>query len=94
MPSKFNFVWRYIYFSLSDPNNPNLGTLVSKELTLLQDAQGLTSIAEYIPESEDTIDLNGKYLYQLSAVDLGGKKEAKIGVMLITKNTDKDIFIS
>lgn len=88
----FNAYGGHVYLSFIDYDDPTGTPVLSEELTLEQDDDDIYSIAVYTPEVNDTIDLDGLYIYQITVIDAGGKVEAKKGKAYITKNIDKAIL--
>jgi hypothetical protein len=65
---------------------------VSKTLTLIADDEGLYSIAQYTPLASDTINLEGKYEYEITIKDLTNSNSSEKGIMYISKNINKSVL--
>lgn len=80
-----------VYLAISKINNTTAIPEVSKTLTLLVDDDGKYSIAEYVPLVADTINLEGKYEYQLTIKD-SEVNDSQKGAIYIYKNVNKSVI--
>lgn len=78
-------------FSVVNFLNKGGAPLIIKEMTIQEIAEGEPDNILYVKlDSTDTVDLSGKYIYQISIKDINGDIEIpKQGIMYITANIDK-----
>ncbi len=80
-----------INFAICNYSNKTGTPLLSYAPTLLADETGEASIAILTIPKEDTATLAGKFIYQITIVDLNGNAEIpNQGIMNITKNINQD----
>lgn len=76
-------------FSVVDYSNPNDDPLIDKSLTFSvgDDETGIKNIASVDLSPSDTLDMQGKYIYQIQIRDIDGEAEIpNQGIMQITHN--------
>ena len=78
-------------FSLVNFINKNGTPIISKSMTLAQDDDAC--ILSVTLTSEDTVNLSGKYVYQITIVDSGGRAIIpNQGVMYIHSNINRGLL--
>lgn len=83
-----------IDFSICDYSNKNGEPLLSYSPTLLADESGVASIIILTIPKEATATLAGKYIYQITIVDVGGSSEIpNQGIMNIAKNIHQEYVL-
>jgi hypothetical protein len=83
-----------IDFSICDYSNKTGTPCLSIAPTLLTGATGEASILSVNIAAKDTVSLYGKYIYQITIIDINGKTEIpNQGIMNITRNINES-FIS
>lgn len=89
-PKPFGLTGCTANFSIADYANKSGTPLVSKEMTIKMDSANVyENIMTILLEPEDTIDLFGKYVYQITVKDPDAKADIRQGVLMIHKNVDK-----
>lgn len=77
-------------FSLVEYGNKHGEPIWTKDMTVSNDENGHSSLFVTL-EASDTIDLCGKFIYQISIKDASGVMEIpKQGIIYITNNIDKE----
>lgn len=83
-----------IDFSICDYSNKNGEPLLSYSPTLLADESGVANVIILTIPKEDTATLAGKYIYQITIVDVGGDSEIpNQGIMNIAKNIHQEYVL-
>lgn len=82
-------------FSLLNYVNQDEDPVLSKVMTLTngpEDSSGdiYPSIAEVVLDSQDTVGLHGKFIYQITFSDSDGRQEVCQGVLFVFRNIDPD----
>lgn len=74
-------------FAVVGFTNPVGGPLISKTMDILHSqATDMNSMVRVIVESDDTVDLAGKYIYQITLAAATRSDIPKQGIMYITRN--------
>ena len=77
-------------FSIVSYNNKTGAPRVSKEMTVAQGADSTSNVLKVTLSPSDTVDLSGKFIYQITIRDAGGDVEIpKQGIMNIINNINK-----
>lgn len=80
-----------INFAICNYSNKTGAPLLSYSPTLLEDERGETSIIVLTIPKEDTASLSGKFIYQITIVDVAGNSEIpNQGIMNIAKNIHQE----
>lgn len=67
--------------------------ILSKPMTVLADDNGIESVLAVTLLPSETVDLFGKYIYQITIRDMGGETEIPSqGILGITNNIDKALI--
>lgn len=83
----FNADGATVDFSICDYSNKVGAPLLSYTPDILGDSQGVASVLYVVIPKSDTAKLFGKYVYQITIIDLEGDAEIPSqGIMNITKN--------
>lgn len=83
-----------VNFSICDYSYKTGAPLLSLTPTLIADENGVADMLYITIAPEDTLNLFGKYIYQITIVDISGRVEIpNQGIMNITKNINTG-FIS
>lgn len=83
-----------VNFSICDYSYKTGAPLLSLTPTLIADENGVADMLYITITPEDTLNLFGKYIYQITIVDISGRVEIpNQGIMNITKNINTG-FIS
>ena len=80
-------------FSVVYSVNRTGATILSKQMTVMNDEHGIKSVlaVELLPK--ETVGLFGKYIYQITIKDSGGDVEIPSqGILTITNNIDKTLI--
>jgi len=84
-----------INFSVINFGNKNGVSIISKLCDIRQDTDGIPCIAVVDLLPLETVTLYGKYIYQITAIDLDGNTEIPMqGLMFITKNINQGFIQS
>lgn len=80
-----------MHFSLTEYTNENDEPLVSKTAEIINTGDGnYGAIATLTPS--DTLELDGKYIYQFTVIDSHGNAHSERGFAYINKNTNKQVL--
>lgn len=83
-----------VNFSICDYSYKTGAPILSLTPSLIADESGMANSLYVTITSEDTINLFGKYIYQITIIDISGRVEIpNQGIMNITKNINTS-FIS
>lgn len=83
-----------VNFSICDYSYKTGAPLLSLTPTLMADENGIADLLYVTIAPEDTLNLFGKYIYQITIIDISGRVEIpNQGIMNITKNINTG-FIS
>lgn len=83
-----------VNFSICDYSYKTGAPLLSLTPTLMADENGIADLLYVTILPEDTLNLFGKYIYQITIIDISGRVEIpNQGIMNITKNINTG-FIS
>lgn len=83
-----------IDFAICNYSNKTGTPLLTYEPTLLADEEGVAGVIVLTIPKEDTALLAGKYIYQITIVDMNGKAEIpNQGIMNIAKNIHQDYVL-
>lgn len=83
-----------VNFSICDYSYKTGAPLLSLTPTLMADENGVADLLYVTIAPEDTLNLFGKYIYQITIIDMTGRVEIpNQGIMNITKNINTE-FIS
>lgn len=83
----FDITGGSVIFSANDYVNPSANPVLEYAATLVKDATGGSTKAKVTIAPEDTKNLRGKYIYQLTAKDSGGNIDTNLaGLMVILEN--------
>lgn len=82
------------YFSLVNYTSQSGPIVMSKKMTIEPaDSDGVANIITVELESDETLNMFGKYIYQITIVGSDGTPEApKQGIMNIIQNIDKTLL--
>ena len=90
----FNADGATIDFSICSYSNKIGEPILSYTPTLLSDEHGVLSIILVTIPKEDTAKLAGKFIYQITIIDLRGDSEVpNQGIMNITRNINQDFVL-
>lgn len=90
----YNASGNTVNFSICDYSYKTGAPLLSLTTTLIADENGVADMLYITIAPEDTLNLFGKYIYQITIVDISGRVEIpNQGIMNITKNINTG-FIS
>lgn len=79
--------------SICNYSNKDGTPLLSYTPTILEDERGVASVLSVTIDGADTAGLSGKYVYQITIIDLEGKTEIpNQGIMNITKNIHQEFI--
>lgn len=76
-------------FSIINHVNKNGVPVISKQMTITTDDLGIDNVLEVKIDPKDTVDLYGKYVYQISIMDEYDNTEVRQGVLYIANNINK-----
>lgn len=80
-------------FSVVGAMNRSGAPIVSKPMDLVADENGITSVLTVTLHPAETVNLYGKYIYQISICDVYGDIEIPSqGVLFITNNIDRSFI--
>lgn len=77
-------------FSISDFVNIATAPLVTKNCSVIAQEGELMAVLFVALEPEDTVDIHGKYIYQITAKDFQGSFGVLRGVLHIAPNNDRN----
>lgn len=81
-------------FSICNYSNKTGTPIVSYTPALLADEDGVVSLVSLTIPKEDTARFAGKYIYQITIIDIGGNSEIpNQGIMNIAKNIHQDYVL-
>ena len=80
-------------FALNDFVNPDGDPILPKSTEITEDDNGKACLLTVHLDVSDTINLDGKYIYQLTVHDLHGNTSAPQGIMRIHKNIDRSFTV-
>lgn len=79
-------------FSVISYVNKDSSPLISKEMTVDNGADGVANVLKVTLDAADTVDLAGKYIYQVTVRDNGGGVDIpNQGILRIANNIDKAV---
>ena len=71
-----------------------MGTpIISKSMGVIANNDGVESILTITLTPSETVELFGKYIYQIILIDFSGEVEIQKGVLRISNNIDKDVIL-
>lgn len=80
-------------FSVSSYANKSGSAIISKTMDMRPGSSGTNNVLVVTLASKDTVDLSGKYIYQITLQDIDGDVEIpKQGILMITNNIDKKLL--
>lgn len=80
-------------FSVSSYTNKSGSAIISKSMDIRPGVSETNNNLFVTLTSRDTIDLSGKYIYQITLQDIDGDVEIpKQGILMITNNIDKRLL--
>lgn len=80
-------------FSVVGSTNRTGTPLISKKMDIIADDNGIESVLTVTLLPAETVNLFGKYIYQISIRDLSGETEIPSqGILCITNNIDKSFI--
>lgn len=83
-----------VNFAICNYSNKTGSPLLSYEPTLLADENGVASVIVLAIPKEDTAMLAGKFIYQITIVDVSGNSEIpNQGIMNIAKNINQEYVL-
>ena len=89
----FNASGAAAIFSVVGSVNRTGAPVLSKPMTVLADDDGIESVLAVTLFPSETVNLYGKYIYQITIKDLSGETEIPSqGILGITNNIDKNII--
>ena len=89
-PKPFGLTGCTANFSIAYYADKSGAPLASKEMTIKMDSANVyENIMTILLEPEDTIDLFGKYVYQITVKDPDDNADIRQGILMIHKNVDK-----
>lgn len=92
--SGFNADGATIDFSICEYNNKTGSPILSYTPEILYDSHGVASLVHVVVPKDDTSQFFGKYIYQITIIDLNGAAAIpNQGVMRIVKNINQEIVM-
>ena len=80
-------------FSVANYMNRSGSALISKAMTVRAGTSGKDNVLAVTLKSSDTLNMAGKYIYQITLQDVDGDVEIpKQGILMITNNIDKKLL--
>lgn len=90
----FNASGSTVDFAICNYSNKTGTPILSYTPTLLADESGVASVIVLTIPKEDTASLSGKFIYQITVVDVGGNSEIpNQGIMNIAKNIHQEYVL-
>lgn len=89
-PKPFGLTGCTANFSIAHYADKSGTPLLSKEMTIKMDSANVyENILTILLDAEDTIDLFGKYVYQITVKDSDARADIRQGILMVHKNVDK-----
>lgn len=80
-------------FSVSSYTNKSGNAIISKTMDMRPGETGTNNVLVVTLTSKDTVNLSGKYIYQITLQDIDGDVEIpKQGILMITNNIDRKLL--
>ena len=80
-------------FSVSSYTNKSGNAVISKTMDMRPGKTGTNNVLVVTLTSKDTVNLSGKYIYQITLQDVDGDVEIpKQGILMITNNIDRKLL--
>lgn len=90
----FNASGASAIFSIVGSVNRTGAPLLSKQMKIIADDNGIESVLTVTLLPKETVNLFGKYIYQITLIDTSGEVEIPSqGMLRMTNNIDKNVIL-